>query len=96
MSTWTKVEIPAELPHGWIAEAYRPNEVLITAVDEDGRALGSITVDESVRGFALGCCQVRSHQQMQDATGRGWKQRLYEAAIAELERAITWKVQPTS
>lgn len=94
--TWTKVNVPAELPPGWFAEAYRPHEVLITAVSEDGRSVGSVTVDETVRGFALGYCQVRRHQQMQDATGRGWKQRLYEAAIAELERAITWKVQTTA
>ena len=88
MTTWTKVDVPAQLPPCWFAEACRPHEVLITAVGEDGRAVGSITVNETVRGFALGCCQVRRHQQMQDATGRGWKQRLYEAAIAELERAI--------
>lgn len=88
MTTWTKVDVPADLPPGWLAESYRAHEVLITAVGEDGQQIGSVSVNETVRGFALGYCQVRRHQQMQDATGRGWKQRLYEAAIAELERAI--------
>lgn len=89
MTTWTKVDVPAELPPGWFAESYRDHEVIITAVGEDGQKIGSVSVNETVRGFALGYCQVLRHQQMQDATGRGWKQRLYEAAIAELERAIT-------
>lgn len=91
MSDWVKVDVPAGLPAAWTAEAIedrRSHEVLITAFDSSGVQLGFVTVNETVRGFALGYCQVHRDRQIANATGQGWKQRLYAAAIADLQRAV--------
>lgn len=54
---------------------------VITAVDEKGREVGYVTVDEAVRNFALGVARPRRLQHGAEPTGRGWKALIYKAAI---------------
>lgn len=78
------VEVPTQLPDGWRASS-DSRGVVIDAFDAEGRMLGSVTVCEQVRAFALGVCGVRTPSGGSKYTGRGWKQKLYADAVAALQ-----------
>ena len=65
------------LPEGWTREELRGYGVFL-----EWPGHGAVTVDEKVRGFALGICPVRSGG---DYSGHGWKERLYADAIKALQ-----------
>jgi hypothetical protein len=88
MVSETHIQLPADLPLGWKAESSKTYGTVITAVDEKGREMGYVTVDETVRNFALGVARPRRLQHGAEPTGRGWKAQLYKAAIACLREAI--------
>lgn len=81
------VSLPILLPEHWTAEAIRSYGVVIEAYSPDGCGLGAITVSEEARGYALGMAPV--WQMSVKYTGRGWRERLYADAVAQLQRSIT-------
>lgn len=88
MSDNALIQLPVALPPSWRAELSKTYGTVITAVDAAGRDVGYVTVDETVRNFALGVVRPRRLQRGAEPTGRGWKAQLYEAAIARLREAI--------
>lgn len=84
----TNCKTPVSLPAGWIADEVRGYGMVIEAVDAEGRRLGAVTVDETVRGFAMGMTGV-SRTLERPYTGRGWRARLYSDAIARLQNTYS-------
>jgi hypothetical protein len=68
------------LPEGWTREEI-PSYGVVIGWPKHGFA----TVDERVRGFALGMQPIRKRG---DYTGRGWKDRLYSDAIKALQEVF--------
>ncbi|MGF6836993.1 hypothetical protein QF001_000860 [Paraburkholderia youngii] len=68
------------LPEGWTREEIRSYG---TVIEWPGH--GFATVDERVRGFALGMQVVRMRG---DYAGRGWKDRLYADAVKALQEVF--------
>ncbi|WP_429482122.1 hypothetical protein [Paraburkholderia youngii] len=62
---------------------------MLNAHGADGREIGSVTVDTSVRWFALAICQVRRPWDADKDRyhGRGWQAQLFTDALEELKRA---------
>lgn len=85
------IEVSTRLPDHWRASS-DPRGVVIDAVNADGRMLGSVTVCEQVRGFALGVCGVPKPPVGGKYVGRGWKQQLYADAVAALEAVLERQV----
>lgn len=81
---------PVSLPPGWSLESDRRGMILVRANDAHGGALGWVTIDEAERAFALGICGPfgRASKPHPDYQGRGWRVRLYGAAIKELQDAL--------
>lgn len=79
------MDIQTALPPGWIYETCRTYGVIVTAVDA-GRQIGSVTVNEDVRGFKLGMVPVRERG---NYAGRGWKNLLYADAVKALQVALS-------
>lgn len=65
------------LPEDWTREEIRGYGIVLEWLGH-----GCVTVDEDRRGFALGMCPVRERG---DYTGKGWRERLYAAAINALQ-----------
>ena len=80
------VEAPTQLPDGWRASA-DSRVVIIDALDAEGHMLGSVTVCEQVRSFALGVCGIPSPPGGSKYAGRGWRRQLYADAVAALQAA---------
>lgn len=80
---------PVALPANWALEYDSMGNVVLRAGDPAGGALGYATIDERLRAFALGMCQPRvesrGHPEYQ---GRGWRARLYFAAVETLGEAV--------
>ena len=79
------MDIQTALPPCWIYESCRTYGVIVTAV-ETGRQIGSVTVNEEVRGFKLGIVPVRERGSY---AGRGWKKLLYADAVKALQAALS-------
>jgi hypothetical protein len=69
------------LPTGWTVEIDASYGAILCAMEKRG----FVTVDERLRGFALGISVVRKRGIY---FGRNWKTRLYLDAIAALNAAI--------
>lgn len=72
------------LPNGWRLERCVLGTVLIRA-DRPG-VESFVTVNERLRGFAAGITAVKRSPRWSIYTGRGWKARLYDDAIAACMR----------
>lgn len=68
------------LPEGWTREEIRCYGIVL-----EWPGHGAVTVDENVRGFALGMQPIRKRG---DYAGRGWKDRLYADAIKALQEVF--------
>lgn len=77
-------ECPIELPAGWSIDTHPTFGTLITARQGFG-ALGYVTIDEQQRSFELGISAVRC---VRPYIGRGWREKLYSAAVTALKSAI--------
>lgn len=69
------------LPKDWTREEIRGYGTVL-----EWAGHGAVTINEDVRGFALGMCPVRTKGEY---AGRGWKDRLYADAISALTKAAT-------
>ncbi|QMI49998.1 hypothetical protein [Burkholderia sp. MBR-1] len=84
-------KLPIELPSGWTAEQCSFG-VLLEAKGPDGRFIGGITVNEKVRGYALGISPVRTADvESSIYQGRGWREKLYRDAVSKLNSALVRK-----
>lgn len=81
---------PVKLPEHWALELDGSGNVLLKAGDATGYALGWVTIDEKQRVYALGMCRPRANagQPHPEFQGRGWRERLYLAAVKELDDAL--------
>jgi len=79
------VVLPVDLPAGWTAEESSFG-ILIEGRGEDGRGIGGVTINETVRGYALGISPVRRlfTDDPSPYQGRGWREKLYRDAIDAL------------
>lgn len=83
-------ESPVKLPTYWALEYDSVGNVLLRAGDAAGSALGWATIDEKQRVFALGMCRPhgRASEPHPEYQGRGWRARLYGAAVEALGEAV--------
>lgn len=90
MSDIDAPDSPVALPDHWTLEFDSRGNVLLRAGDATGVALGWVTIDEKQRVFALGMCAPfgRSSKPHPDYQGKGWKVRLYAAAVTSLRDAL--------
>lgn len=80
------INTPIPLPKGWKATS-DSRGVVIDAYCE-GRMMASVTVDEQARGFVLGVSGVRKSTEGCKYVGRGWRQQLYNDAVAALQALL--------
>lgn len=76
--------LPIAMPLNWVTEDWF-KATAITAVAQDGRRLGTVTVCERVRHFAPGFSTVHALSTKPVYSGAGWRTRLYHDAVRSLQ-----------
>lgn len=79
------MSLPIELPDGWSWESDTNQGVIIRGIGANGLH-GFCTVSDRVRGYELGITPVRVGK---DYSGRNWRRKLYEDAVATLQSALS-------
>lgn len=75
--------LPIKLPEGWSVRNISALNVIITTSDR----AKYVAVDERLRAFEVGVMVVRKQCHV-NYTGRNWRTRLYNDAVATLQAEI--------
>ncbi|CAG9229134.1 hypothetical protein [Burkholderia vietnamiensis] len=86
--------LPITLPEGWTSEPYGEEDVVILVAP---KRAGYVSVSEKRRNYTLGMGMPRKSAIGPVAySGRGWKAKLFTAALESLQRALNGAGQHSS